>query len=291
MAQFVLENEWLRAEFHSRGAALSRLVYKPLSRDIILTCDDHSSPFHYTNTIVGPIANRISNGRYSINDKVIQLDQNEGTTCLHSGVNGLSELAWIGRQIADKVEFKITCRSDYGDYPNIATYTTRYQLTGQTLHLNLSGVCDQIIAMNLAPHLYFTLGAENIKVLKLMVNSDQYLPTDKNKIPTGHIAAVKGTKFDFTSPTLIDARQIDHSFCLTNPHLVASLTYNQLVLNLRTSAPALQVYTADHLGRTALAIEPQGWPNAVNQPDFPSQIVPKWKPWSEHSILQISEIL
>ena len=287
MAQFVLENEWLRAEFHPRGAALSRLVYKPLSRDIVLTCDDHTAPNHYTNTIVGPIANRISNGRYSIDHKVIQLDQNEGETCLHGGANGLSERDWIGRQAAEKVGFEIDIQNGQGN----ATYTASYQLFENSLHIDLSAICDQDSAFNLVPHWYFTLGAEKADLLTLIINAEKYLTVDARKIPTGEIRALKNSGIDLRTPLKLGSRKIDHNYCLNNANPTAILAYDGLSLLLETNAKGLQIYTADHLGRTAVAIEPQGWPDAVNQPSFPSPIVEANSLWSMQTTYKIGEFM
>jgi aldose 1-epimerase len=287
VTRFVLENEWLRAEFHPRGAALSRLIYKPLSRDIVLTCDDHTAPHHYTNTVVGPIANRISNGRYTIGGKTIQLDQNEGTTCLHGGMNGLSERDWIGQQTDSQVVFKIDLQGEQGN----AIYTASYQLIDKSLHIDLSAVCDQDSAFNLVPHLYFTLGAKNVELLSLMVNAETYLPVDANKIPTGAIKALENSGNDVRAPLLLGSRIIDHNFCLNKTAPAATLEYDGLSLRVETNADGLQIYTADHLGRTAIAIEPQGWPDAINQSNFPSPITNANAHWSKHSKFEVSELL
>jgi aldose 1-epimerase len=291
VAEFILENEWLLAEFHPRGAALSRLIYKPLARDIVLNCDDHSASHHYTNAVVGPIANRVSNGRFPLGDTHVQLDQNEGTTCLHGGENGLSELDWIGHKTTDTVVFNITLKRNHSALFYIATYTARYQLIGQSLNLHLSAICDQDTAINLAPHLYFTLGADDVSALMLTMNAEEYLPVDEIKIPTGEIASVDGSDFDFRRPVKLAGHQIDHSFCLNKSSPAASLSYDGLTLDLSTTAPALQVYTADHLDRTAVALEPQGWPDAVNQKHFPTQIVKANTLWAEHSKIDIRETL
>jgi aldose 1-epimerase len=285
VAQFVLENEWLRAEFHPRGAALSRLIYKPLSRDIVLTCDDHTAPHHYTNTIVGPIANRISNGRYTIGDKIFQLDQNEGTTCLHGGVNGLSEHDWVGQQTAEKVNFEVNLQGGQGK----ASYTASYQLIEKSLHIDLSAISDQDSAFNLVPHLYFTLGAQRVELLTLMVNAEKYLPVDARKSPTGEINALENSGIDLRTPLKLGSRIIDHNFCLNKTAPTATLAYDGLSLLVETNAEGLQIYTADHLGRTAVAIEPQGWPDAVNQSNFPTSIVAANSPWSMHSKYEICE--
>lgn len=287
MTQFVLENQWLRAEFHPRGAALSRLIYKPLSRDIVLTCDDRTAPHHYTNTIVGPIANRISNGRYMIGDKTFQLDQNEGTTCLHSGMNGLSEHDWTGQQTSDQVDFKIDLRGEQGN----AIFTASYHLIDKSLLIDLGAVCDQDCAFNLVPHLYFTLGAKNVDLLTLMVNAETYLPVDANKIPTGVIKAVESSHNDLRAPSQLGSRIIDHNFCLNKTAPAATLVHDGLSLRVETNANGLQIYTADHLGRTAVAIEPQGWPDAVNQSNFPSSITEANSHWSMQSKFEICEFI
>lgn len=282
MTHLRLENDCLLAELHPRGAALARLVYKPLARDIVLGCQDRFAPLHYTNAIVGPIANRVAGGRYFVGNRAIQLDQNEGENCLHGGANGLSELDWNTHHTDTLVEFSLTTNDPHG---TSITYTACYALTDQSLQITLGATSAQDFAVNLAPHLYFTLEAPRSDDLTLMINANSYLPIDAEKIPTGQIAPVAKTQFDVRTPAVIGSRAIDHNYCLNNSVPATTLAYDGLEMTLITNTIGLQVYTADHLDRVALALEPQGWPNAVNQPDFPSQIITANTQWSATTTL------
>lgn len=286
MTVLTLENTLLRAEFHARGAALSRLIYKPLARDVVLRTDDPTAPFHYTNTIVGPLANRVSKGAYSLDNQSIRLDQNEGDNSLHCGKSGLSECDWTPSQTGDRISFTTTDHTATGTQ----TYRVDYHITGADLHLSIAATSTKTAAFNLAPHTYFTLGAPRADDLMIAVSAETYLPVDAENLPTGQRASVAKTPFDLTQSTPFGTREIDHNYCRHNSPITARLSYDRLQLDLETTAEGLQVYDARHLGRTAIALEPQGWPNAVNTPAFPTPFVAANTAWTTHTVLKLSPI-
>jgi aldose 1-epimerase len=111
---------------------------------------------------------------------------------------------------------------------------------------------------------------------------------DERNLPTGDIVNVEGSRFDLRVPTKIGASVFDHNFCLSDNSLATKLSYNGISVQIKTDAPGLQVYDAEHLGRTALALEPQGWPDAVNQVGFPSQIARNGALWTRRVNLSFS---
>ena len=128
-----------------------------------------------------------------------------------------------------------------------------------------------------------------------MINADRYLPTDAAGLPTGEIAQVSGTPFDFTTLRPIGTgAALDHNYCCANArgttlHPMAQLqSQDGLTLHVQSSEPGLQVYAGSGLpdvqaNRTfghkmgphaGIALEPQGWPDAPNNPQFPDIITP-----------------
>ena len=255
--------------------------------------DHHNIPI-YAGAIVGPVANRISHGKVAIAGQTYHMPLNEnGITTLHSGDQGLHAQTWqILTQSTDSVTFQ--CRLQAGAVGLLGnrTFTVRYTLSGLRLMVELSAVTDHPTAFNLAAHPYWNLDSgPDVSAHQLTVHADHILPVDHNNIPTGAIAPVAGTPFDFRKPRPIPIGQgLDHNFCLSRqtapaPRLACTLKGRSgTSLTIRTTAPGLQVYDGAFLpdmpgaldGKRdlrpygAIALEPQSWPDAPNHPAFPS---------------------
>ncbi len=269
----VIENEYLRAEFCLRGAAIASLIYKPLDRHVLRVIPEaeRNGLYNYNNTVVGPIANRIAGARYSLAGCEFVLDKNEGENCRHSGAQGLSELDWICTEHHEaSIRFIYDWPKGQGGF-GAARYEAEYTIEDADLVINLRAWTETDAAINLAPHLYFLADeGKSIDTLKLKINAKHYLPVNAEKIPTGEIAPAANTAFDFSQKRLIGKAEIDHNFCLDSS-IAFELETKDLQIKCETNQKGLQIYTGEHIGRKAIAIEPQGWPNAVNEKDFPSQ--------------------
>ena len=269
----ILESEDLHIAFHPRGAAIDHLIYKPLGYNLVLPCDQREAAHHYANTIVGPVANRIHNGRFAIDHVEFQSNQNEGKTTLHGGALGVSELEW---QLLSKDDTEITfgCRLEDGHmgFPGPSDLTVRYHLNGNALTISLKAQSPRRNYFNLAPHLYLNLdNSATIDRHELSIQAGQFLPVDGDKIPRA-AEAVAGKTFDFRHSKALTGIALDHNFCLDDSgmRVVAKLRGSSgLQMTLETNQTGLQIYTHDHANRTHLAIEPQDWPNALNRTDRP----------------------
>jgi len=279
---YKLQTKALHAEFHPRGASLTRLIYKSLSRDLVLSQSDRSAPHHYANTIVGPVANRIERACFTINGTSYKLDQNEGVHCLHGGALGLSELDWQCVEISrQSIRFHVEIEDGHMGFPGPSKFDVIYTLTDDQLSVALEATSPRVNYFNLAPHVYFNLdGRKNINNHFLQINADKYLPVSHEKIPLDAPISVEKSDFDFRQPAIINDRQIDNNFCLNEKGLnaVCNLHTHDLALTVLTDQPGLQIYTNDHAARSHLAIEPQRWPNEVRRAEgeinytSPSQI-------------------
>ena len=279
---YKLQTNTLYAEFHPRGASLTKLIYKSLNRDLVLTQLDRSVLHHYANTIVGPIANRIEGACFTIDGITYELDQNEGDHCLHGGRLGLSELNWQCVEITrQSIRFHVEIEDKHMGFPGPSSFNVIYILKDDQLSITLEASSSRINYFNLAPHLYFNLdGAGTINNHILQIHADKYLPVNNEKIPFALPAFVDGCGFDFRQPAIIGHRQLDNNFCLSEKGLreVCNLYTYDLSLSIFTDQPGLQIYTHDHGSRSHLAIEPQKWPNEVNYAEgkasytLPSQI-------------------
>jgi aldose 1-epimerase len=258
----------------------------------------------------GRVANRIAKGTFTLDGKEYKLALNNGPNHLHGGTKrSLDKVIWTAGVIkkADQEGVRFTYTSPDGEegYPGKLDLEVDYFLSDKNeLRIDFSATTDKATPINLTNHSYFNLaGAGSASVLdhELQLAAPAYLPTDDTLIPTGKIEPVRGTVFDFANPTKIGARidklidtaakGYDHCFVLTKreklPTAAARLREPELgrILTVSTTQPGLQVYTGNFLFgqrgadgkeyklRSGICLETQDFPNAVNQPAFPSVIL------------------
>ncbi|MBS9477542.1 galactose mutarotase [Ancylobacter sp. VKM B-3255] len=291
-----------RARVLSWGATLRDLEI-PLAdgrlRRVVLGYEDPQSYIanpSYLGATCGRVANRIRDGRFSHDGRDYDVGRNEaGRTHLHGGARGFSHRNWtVTGTTADSVT--LTRHSPDGEegYPGTVEARCTYRLEAPaTLIVEMSATSDAPTPINLAHHSYFTLDpAGTVRELELEVAARRYTPVDENLIPTGELAAVAGTPFDFTRPARLDARGTlyDINYVLDGtaggePRFAARASCRRtgLALDILTDAPGLQLYDGQHLKPTrgglganrhgphaGICFEAQNFPDAVNQPGFPS---------------------
>ena len=257
--------------------------------------------------VLGRYANRIAKGRFTLDGEAYQLSVNDGDNTLHGGKKAFAKKFWtVASRNAMSATF--TLESPDGDqgFPGAVAARATYTLQGDALHLALEATTTKPTPINLSAHPYFNLaGAAALDVADhdLQVFGSHFLPTDKQQIPLGEIRPVEGTVFDFRAPVrlgsrvrhheaqLLVARGFDHCLVLDGQagtlRRAARLVHagSGRVLELETDALGLQVYTGNSLDgslvghggtyrQTAgLALEAQAFPDAPNQPAFPSTIL------------------
>ena len=257
------------------------------------------------NCLIGRYANRLSNG-VTIAGRHYPLAQDAGGVTLHGG-RGQSWGArlWTVTQASDTA---LTLRlvSPDGDqgFPGTVTAQVTYTAQEDALRLDYAATSDAPTVINLTNHIYFNLSGEGSVLPQILqLNADGVTETDAQQIPTGEIMPVAGTAFDFRAPraigTMVDsaepqmaiARGYDHNFVLSkSASWAARLEDPQsgIRLELSTTEPGIQVYSTNNVKpgqfnaqgveiqkRDGIALETQHFPNAPNQPDFPSsQLLP-----------------
>jgi aldose 1-epimerase len=277
----------------------------------------------YFGAIVGRYANRIARGRFTLGGRTYRLATNNGPNHLHGGLKGYDKVVWRGEsfQRADTVGVKFEHTSPDGDegYPGTVRVAVTYTLTpGNELIVEYAASADRPTPLNLSQHSYFNLAGEGSgDILKhvLTIDADRYTPVDSTLIPTGALASVANTPFDFRRPTAIGARiekndpqlmygkGYDHNFVLnrTGPglqHAVRVLDPKTgRTLEISTTEPGLQFYSGNFLDgtitgkarhvyahRSALVLETQHFPDSPNHPAFPSTILRPGKDYRSRTV-------
>lgn len=274
-------------------------------RNIILGYDDpaaYGSDRYYLGAICGRLANRIRGGRFPLGDTEVQLPVNNGPNTLHGGPDGLSSRHWKmeADTAANAVRLSYVSPDGESGFPGRAAFEVVVTLTENALRYDMRAEVDRPTPINLAQHNYYNLaGGGEIWQHALRVPADRHLVAGEDLLQTGRIAPVEGTRFDFRiARTIGDADPnrdgIDACLVLEDGAPAAEVSVpGGPSLRLHTEQPGLQVYNADTLGApfapfTAICLEPEGFPDAVNHPDFPSQIVTPDVPYRQTLTIEVS---
>lgn len=290
-----------RLQLSARGATVTsyRLDANDPTTEVVVGFDDPEqervASSAYFGAVVGRYANRIANGRFTLDGVEHQLATNEGTTTLHGGPGGVSKVDWtVVEQSDHRVRLELTSPDGDQGFPGTVVMGATYELVDDGFTLELDATTDAPTPLCLTSHLYVNLaGGGSIEDNVLTVSADGYVPIDAQSIPLSGPVPVEATPFDFRQGARIGdrvrmdheqigvAKGIDHSFDLVGEGLrtVATVECERSGrrLELIADAPALQVYTGNFLDGTwisrqgrlrqgdALALEPDVHPDSPNQ--------------------------
>ena len=259
----------------------------------------------YLGAFVGRHANRIGEGKFTLNGVDYTLAVNNGPNHLHGGLKGFDKVIWGTCVASDRLIFSHTSPDGDEGYPGNLMMTVSYSFDDtNTLTLSYDAVCDRDTVVNFTNHCYFNLNGQGTGTATdhlLQVNADSFTENDENCLPTGKILSVDGTPFDFRKEkpigqdinaddiNLKNGSGYDHNFILSGEGLrdVAVLTSEQtgIVMTTKTTQPGVQVYTANFLTdrngkngtrygiRDGVCLETQHYPDAVHHDHFPSVIL------------------
>jgi aldose 1-epimerase len=239
----------------------------------------------FVGATVGPFANRIRGACFQLNGEEITVDASEAATghCLHGGSRGLHQQFFDLQMDAEKrrIECSTELPDGAGGFPGRRSVFVSYQLIDDSaLAVDFRVVTDRDTVVSLANHAYFNLGGA-IADHEIRIQANAYTPVDESNAPTGEIRCVADSEFDLRKLMPLGGRRLDQNFVLAgdgnDPRRVATLRSpaSGLQLDLHTTQPGLQLYTGDYLvspfePRQGLCLEAQGFPDAPNQPGFPS---------------------
>ena len=290
----VISGGGLRAELLPLGAALHRFEVQMDNgtwRNVVLSRADPSrnDMFQYGASI-GRFANRIAGARITIDGIEYRLDPNEGEIQVHGGPVGFSDRLWLVVDRApDSVVFRLISPDGDQGFPGELTVTAEFQVIDGGIRVVYSATTDAPTVINLTTHPYFILGGTTIDDHRVQVAASQYTPTTVDHLPTGEILPVDGTPLDLRDARVVRdvladlaatgferGGGINHSYVVdgTGLRLHASLVGpSGLAVDVFSDAPGVELYSLGGFGNRGLAIEPQDFPDAPNQPTFPSPVL------------------
>jgi aldose 1-epimerase len=261
----------------------------------------------YFGSIVGRYGNRLAFGKFSIDGHHYQVPTNDGANSLHGGPEGFSQLPWTAQEIPGGVEMTLVSKDGDMGFPGTLTLHVKYTVMHDALHIDYTATTDKATVINVTNHTYFNLAGEGSPTIldqHMMLNADAYTPIDAGLIPTGQIAPVEGTPFDFRKSTVIGDRislpneqlkrglGYDHNWVLNGVTGQVKLAARAVdpssgrVLTVTTTEPGVQFYSGNFLAaaipgheghaypkRSGFCLETQHFPDSPNHSNFPSTLL------------------
>lgn len=316
----------------SRGATLKEWLVPDKNgevADVVFGFDDvagYESPANgYFGCTAGRVANRIAKGKFTLDGKDYSLATNNAPNALHGGEKrSLDKVVWQGKPFksddGEGVVFTYSSPDGEEGYPGKLDIEVTYTLNDKNeLRIDYDATTDKATPVNLTNHAYFNLagaGSPTINDHELTLTADRYTPVDDTLIPTGELASVAGTPFDFRQPHAIGERVdqlgtgtgagYDHNFVLNNQDgdlAVAAKVRDPKsgrVLTVSTTEPGIQFYGGNFLEgaagkggkkyayRSGFCLETQHYPDSVNQENFPPIILRPGEKYTHTCIYQIT---
>ena len=255
--------------------------------------------------VIGRVANRIAGAQFELDGTTYKLNANEKKNTIHGGRKGFAQAVWTVeaaplKKNESSVRLAYLSKDGEEGFPGNLKTTVIYSLTDKNeFRIEYEAETDKPTIVNLTNHAYWNLAGggsclDNI----LWIPAKSYTPTDNDLIPTGEILPVQGTPVDFNQPARIGDRieqlkpklnGYDHNYVLgggISMKLAARLIEPKSgrIMEVRTTQPAVQLYTANHLDHTAVCLETQHYPDAIHHKNFPSIVVRPGKPLKETTL-------
>lgn len=299
-------------------------------QDIVLgynSLDEYIKSTPYFGAIIGRYGNRIANGKFTLEGIEYTLAQNDGPNNLHGGIKGFDKVVWNAVEVISDtiVGLKLTYLSkdmEEGFPGNLETVVTYTLSEDNTLEVLYEATTDKKTIINLTQHSYFNLSGDFNKTIlnhEITIDADTYIPVDETLIPTGELATVAGTPFDFRKPKTMaleinaDNDQLkkgggyDHCWVLNDQdegmRLNATAYHPETgrLLEVFSNEPGIQLYSGNFLDgtlpsknggtyayRSGFCLETQHYPDSPNQNNFPSVFLSPGEKYSSKTSFKFS---
>jgi len=295
----------LQAEILTLGGTLRSLTLPVKGKRIPLVLsfpelDSYLRDTSYVGQLVGRYGNRIGGAAFELDGKQYKLSANSGGNTLHGGEIGFGKYVWqvLGSGGGKNTYVKLGHHSPAGinGFPGNLDVTALISVFENTLTLAYEATTDAPTPINLTWHPYFTLSGDprdRIDEQRLTIAASHYLPVNRQRVPTGEVASVAGTPFDFrksksvrvpppsSHPQIALTSGFDHCWVLdkdASPAAEIHAPSSGVRMRVKTNLPGLQVYDASHFRFVypqwhAICLEPENFPDAPNHANFPSSIL------------------
>lgn len=279
---------------NSAGSAVEVLDYGAATRTVEVfgrsvgmrfdSAAEYEARTTYSGAIVGRHAGRIGGTGFELNGRNYQLAAVDGPNHHHGGLEGFSHKIWTINADGEKLVCSYTSPDGEEGYPGTLTITVTYEWTADaTLTVTLDAICDKDTVASFTHHGYWNLSGEETSANHIyQVHAPTVVVCDEHTLPTGALADVAGTPFDFRSPRPLSGLFLDHTFPVPGEGMreLGILSCADMVLTVSSTLPALHIYTG--VG-THTALEAQFIPDAVHHPNFPSTVLKARARW-HHTI-------
>ena len=271
---------------------------------------DHPASYRegedYFGAVVGRFANRLAGGRFTIGNQAYAVPANDGANAVHGGPDGFHRRPWTVLDLSDSgITLELVSPDGDQGFPGELRATVRYTVDDHDVRIDYTAVTDAPTIVNLTNHAHFNLDGESagsVDFHRLQVDADRFTPVGPDLIPTGELDAVEGSALDLRAPARVGrlvripdpqvllARGIDHNFVVRGEGLRRHARLHSpgsgIRLEVLSDQPGVQVYTGNFFdgGRVGtgggtyrqgagIALETQNFPDAPNQPGFPSAVL------------------
>ena len=296
-------------------------------RDVVLGFDsiqDYVSKPSDFGASIGRYANRINQGRFTLDGTEYQLPQNNYGHCLHGGPQGFQYRVFDAVQ-PNPQELELTYMAEDGEegFPGNITCKVLMKLTDDNaIDIRYEAETDKPTIVNMTNHSYFNLDGDAARneAHLLTIDADYYTPVDSTFMTTGEIAPVQGTPMDFRTPTPVGARINDYDFVqlkngngydhnwvlntkgdITRKCATLESPLTGIVLDVYTNEPGIQVYAGNFLDgsltgkkgitynqRASVCLETQKYPDTPNKPEWPSAVLRPGEKYMSQCIFKFS---